>query len=382
MAGGRLYLDWNASAPLRPEARAAMAAALDSVGNPSSQHAEGRAARAALETARRQVAALIHAAPNEIVFTSGATEAVNMVLKGRAWSRVRVGAGEHAAVRAAAEAAAAAEEGVFETTPMRPDGGLDTGAAARPFAGGGAFLAALSPAQGETGAAEPPGGLAAVERASGACVFADATQLAGKEIYSEAGVAGGGFQFDTAFAAISAHKFGGPRGVGAVVIRDGEMLTPLLHGGGQELHRRSGTENVLGAVGMGAAAAAARRDLDAGVWEDVRRRRDYLEAALLTETPGLQVIAGQTPWRLANTLAVAAPGRSAESMLIKLDLGGVAVSAGSACSSGKMTPSPVLKAMATSPEVARCVVRISLGPITDEAEVDRFIAAWRRAMSR
>lgn len=373
----RRFLDWNATAPLRPEARAAMAAALDLIGNPSSPHQEGRAARAAIERAREQVARLVGASAGEVVFTSGATEAINWALKGRAWRRLRVAEGEHAAVRAAAEAMAA-KGASLEFSPLRPSGEIDVDAASTPSGSdeGGALFAGWE-AQGETGAAAAPGEIARLAASAGARAFSDATQLAGKTARHDADGATRGYRFETDLAAISAHKFGGPKGAGALLIREGLEIEPLMHGGGQEMRRRSGTENLAGVVGMGAAAEAASRDVESGVWDAVRELRDRLQAALCETTPGLVVIAAEAPWRLANTLAVAPPGARAESLLIRLDMAGIAVSAGSACSSGKMTASPALSAMGLTPEIAEAAIRISLGPTTTEADIEAFISAWR-----
>ena len=372
----RAYLDWNASAPLRPEARAAMASALDLVGNPSSPHQEGRAARAAIERAREQIALLVGAPPGEVALTSGATEAVNWAVKGRAWDALILAAGEHASARAAAEAASSSRDVPLlrlDATKEGAPAGLEH-STLDDFEGAALFIG--WEAQGETGAAAAPEQTNTLAAAMGALAFTDATQLAGKAAFNAAGDARA-YRFETEFAAISAHKFGGPKGVGALLMRGAFDIPPLVHGGGQELRRRSGTENLAGIVGMGAAAEAALRDVKDGVWEAVREKRDRLQSALLEETPGLAVIAADAPWRLANTLTVAAPGAKAESLLIRLDMAGVAVSAGSACSSGKMSASPVLAAMGLSPKIAEAAVRISLGPTTTEAELEAFLGAWR-----
>lgn len=374
MAGAsRVYLDWNASAPLRAEAREAMATAFDLFGNPSSPHQEGRAARAAIETAREQVADLVGARPGEVAFTSGATEAINWALKSRAWTALRVVEGEHAAARAAALAVSETQGASAFFQPLNPAGDFDAAGAETL---GSPSLCIGWEAQGETGAAAAPGVVAEMAKRAGAMSFTDATQLAGKAAFGRSGRRRV-YRFDTDFAVVSAHKFGGPKGVGALLIREGVDAQPLIHGGGQELRRRSGTENLLGIIGMGAAAEAASRDLAASVWEHVRDLRDGLQTALLEATPGLQVVADGAPWRLANTLTVAAPGAKAESLLIRLDMAGIAVSAGSACSSGKMSASPVLTAMGLPIEIADAAIRVSLGPATTEAEIDAFSAAWR-----
>ncbi|MEM9725060.1 MAG: aminotransferase class V-fold PLP-dependent enzyme [Pseudomonadota bacterium] len=407
----RTYLDWNASAPLRPEARRAMADAMDVAGNPSSAHAEGRAARALRERAREQVAALVGAEPDHVAFTSGATEAVNWALRhaprtrgekgGRAhggderggkgageqadrpWAAFWVLDGEHAAVTAAAHAAVGSGAALHRIPlhPLTGDPRLDHVDAAAVTEAAPDALICLWEAQGETGAALGPGEAATVSSVSGAgggdraLVFSDATQLVGKSA-SAADGATRAYRFDTDLAAVSAHKFGGPKGVGALLIRSGLDLPPLIHGGGQELRRRSGTENVLGLVGMGAAAAAALADLRAGLWEEVRARRERLWEGLAEITPSLVRLGGEARWRLDNTLALSAPGRKAESLLIQLDLSGLAVSAGSACSSGKLAASPVIAAMGLSPEIGAGTLRFSLGPSTTEADVDAALRAW------
>ncbi|MEL6979693.1 MAG: aminotransferase class V-fold PLP-dependent enzyme [Pseudomonadota bacterium] len=374
----RVYLDWNASAPLRPEAKAALIDALDLTGNPSSQHSEGRRARAAIERAREQVARLVGAEPAEVVFTSGATEAANQALRATPWRALRLSRGEHAAVLEAACAQGGEPGCALDWADPRPDGALDAARMARPFEDEGPALLVGAAAQGETGAAEPPGALCDWARAAGARAFCDATQLAGKAAFAAASGAAATYRFETEYAALSAHKFGGPRGVGALLARDGLAPEPLIRGGGQELRRRSGTENLAGIVAMGAAAEAAAADFARGVWESVLAMRRRLEVGVREARPDAVIHAEAAPWRLANTLSLAAPGLRAETLLMRLDLSGFAVSAGSACSSGKMSPSPVLAAMGVAPEIAAATIRISFGPATTEAEIDAFLAAWAR----
>lgn len=339
----RAYLDWNASAPLRPEARAAMADALDLVGNPSSVHAEGRAARAAVERARARLAEALGAADADIVFTSGATEAAALALAGRGLLASGV---EHDAVAAWTE----------EALPTQADGRVAVAEPAR---------STLQVANGETGVVQAlPPGLAVV----------DATQAFGKIPFA--------FDWTGAeMAFVSAHKIGGPKGVGALVLRRGADLPARVRGGGQEMGRRSGTENVAGIVGFAAAAEAALRDLAAGVWEGVSDLRNVLES-LLAEGAPETISVGKAVGRLPNTACLASPGWKGETQVMRMDLAGFAVSAGSACSSGKVRASRVLTAMGLPPEVAGSAIRVSLGPTTTEREVRGFAEAWLRAQER
>ena len=333
----RAYLDWNASAPLRPEARRAMLASLDVAGNPSSVHAEGRAARAIVERARAQVAEALGAGDADVVFTSGATEAAALALAGRDLAASGV---EHEAVAAWTR----------EALRTAPDGAVVVDDPAG---------ATLQAANGETGVVQVlHPGLAVV----------DATQAWGKIP----------FWFDASgarMAVVSAHKIGGPRGVGALVLRRGEDVAARIRGGGQEMGRRSGTENVAGIAGFGAAAEAAARDLAAGAWDEVARLRDALESHLEAGAPGTISVGKGSP-RLPNTLCLASLGWRGETQVMRMDLAGFAVSAGSACSSGRARASRVLLAMGLPPEVAGSAIRVSLGPLTTEAEVRGFAEAW------
>lgn len=346
MSAARTYLDWNATAPLRPEARAAMLAAMDAVGNPSSVHAEGRAARAIIERARAQVARLIGCEPGEVIFTSGATEAA--ALAAAQFPRLAAAAIEHDCVHAhATETLAVDGQGRVRHPESLPDG----------------TLLAVQAANSETGIRQP------LEQWDGvAPLLVDATQAAGKIPFGFA-------RSPAALALLSAHKFGGPKGVGALVAREGVELRPLHPGGGQELRRRSGTENVIGIAGFGAAAGAALRELEDGAWERVRRLRDDLEQALAEAAPELHVVGGDTD-RLPNTACFAVRGWRGETQVMQMDLAGFAVSAGSACSSGKVGPSRVLMAMGMDAEMAASAIRVSLGPATSEAEVTAFAATW------
>lgn len=369
MTTPRTYLDHNATQPLRAEARAAMIAAMDRFGNPSSVHAEGRAARAIVEAAREQVAALVNAKPGEVVFTSGATEANALALGGRAWRAVLVGNAEHAAVLAPARRLTTA----LTELPCRANGvqdisGAEAWASQLPASEAAAF-ASLGLANGETGVVQPVAELAAALAPFGAVVHSDAAQVAGR-IRIDFNALG------VSLMSVSAHKMGGPKGVGALIVRDGTQLDALFVGGGQEKRRRAGTESVVAIAGFGAAADAARRALDQV--PAIAALRDGLEAAILRNTPEAIVI-GAGVERLANTSLISMPGKTAETLVIKLDLAGFAVSAGAACSSGKVASSHVLEAMRVAPEIARGAVRVSLGPDTTAEDIERFVAAWTAA---
>ncbi len=372
MTTARVYLDWNAAAPLRPEARAAMLAAMDAVGNPSAAHAEGRAARAIVEQARVQLARLVGVAPDEIIFTSGATEAAALV--GRmGWSRVAASAVEHDAVRAQADLTLDAVRADGRVDAAR----LDPGALSEAGGAPGRGLLCLCAASGETGVVQPVAEAAERlgRRAGGDWrLLCDATQAIGKQPFSARDLA-------IDYAILSAHKFGGPKGVGAVAADPAAVYAPLLTGGGQERGFRSGTENVAAIAGAGAAADAALRDLERGVWDAAAERRDRLEAALRDAAPDVIVFGADAP-RLPNTLHFAAPGWRGETQVMLMDLAGFAVSAGSACSSGKLRASPVLEAMGVAPAAAASALRVSIGPATTDAEIDAFAAAWIDAYRR
>jgi cysteine desulfurase len=372
MTSARTYLDHNATEPLRPEARQAMLAAMDAFGNPSSVHGEGRAARAIVEAAREQVAALVNARPGEVVFTSGATEANTFAINGRPWRALLVGNAEHSAVLAPARRSL----GPRLELPCRPDGvqdlsGVEAWAAALPKSDLPAF-ASLALANGETGVVQPVADLVAMLTPFGIVVHSDAVQATGR-------IAVDFRALGLSLMSLSAHKMGGPKGVGALIVRDGTPLEALLAGGGQESRRRAGTENVIAVAGFGAAAAAALRDLEHVA--RIRDLRDSLEAELL-RTNSHSVLVATDAQRLPNTTLVAMPGKLSETLVIKLDLAGIAVSAGAACSSGKVGTSHVLEAMGVAPEIARGAVRVSLGPSSTVDDVQRFVAAWNAATGR
>jgi cysteine desulfurase len=371
----RVYLDWNATTPLRPEARAAMAAAWDFCGNPSSVHAEGRQARRLVEEARAGVAGAIGALPRNVVFTSGGTEANALALmpglrrgSGLPVERLLVSAIEHASVLAGGRFSGDA----IGTIGVTGAGLLDLGRLRAELEGGPPALVSVMLANNETGAVQPVPQVADIVHAAGGLLHIDAIQALGK-ISFDINI------LNADLVTVSGHKIGGPKGVGAVALAEGVRgLEPLLRGGGQELGHRAGTENVAGIAGFGAAAKAAMGALqsDAIRLESLRNR---LEKGL-QETRGVQeviVFSGDVP-RLPNTTLFTVPGLKAETAVIGFDLEGIAVSSGSACSSGKVQPSHVLKAMGFGPELAQGAVRLSLGWSTSSADIDRSLKAWRK----
>jgi cysteine desulfurase len=366
----RAYLDWNATAPLRPEARAAVSAALELTGNPSSVHAEGRAARRLNEDARAEVAALVGAEPKNVVFTSGGTEANMLALTPATASmsapcrRLLVSAIEHPSVLAGGRFPASQVEQV----PVTAAGQIDLSAlSTRLAAGGGWALVSLMLANNETGVIQPVSEVAHLVHEAGSLLHVDAVQGPGR-IPCDINALGADL------LTVSGHKIGAPKGVGALIRREGIALDPLITGGGQERNQRAGTENVAGIAGFGAAAAAARAGL-ASEGARMLRLQEKLEAKLRVASPGI-VIFGAEAERLPNTTLLAVPGMKAETAVIAFDLEGVAVSSGAACSSGKVQPSHVLAAMGVPPGLARGAIRVSLGPNTTESEIDRFVAAW------
>jgi cysteine desulfurase len=368
MTATRTYLDYNASSPLRPAARAAVLAALDIMGNPSSVHAEGRRARAVIDTAREQVAALVGAKPSEVVFTSGATEANNCVMAA-GWMAICVSAVEHDSVLAPARTSGAK----VIALPASQDGVVDLQCVAEQLAqvasGGARALLSVMMANNETGVIEPVAAAAALAREHGLSLHVDAVLGPGRLPVNFAALGA-----DT--LAISAHKLGGPRGVGALIVRDGVNLPALIKGGGQERRRRGGTESV---AGIAVAAAEVARDVDAVA--RMQALRDKLEAGVMATTPNA-VIVGRDAARIANTSCIAVPGKPAETLVIRLDLEGVAISAGAACSAGKVGANSVLEAMGLGADIARSAVRVSLGPQTGEDDIAAFLAAWEKVAGR
>lgn len=353
------YLDYNATAPIRPEALDAMTAALAEPGNASSVHQPGRRARRLVEEARAKVAALAGVEPNWVIFTSGGTEANNLALRGLPAQRLIVSAGEHDSVlQAVAEA---------EVIGLTADGVVDLqalGAALKDAPEG--TLVSVMLANNETGVIQPIGQVAALARAAGAWVHCDAVQAAGKIPLDMVAL---GVDLMT----VSAHKLGGPPGVGALLASPELPLTALQRGGGQERRRRAGTENLAGIAGFGAAAEIALEDLPK--LQKLGELRDHFEREIKALAPDLKVFGGAVP-RLPNTSCVAVAGLAAETQIMALDLAGVAVSSGAACSSGKVQPSHVLTAMGAAPEEAASAIRVSLGWASRAQDIERLLAAW------
>lgn len=339
----RLYLDWNATTPLRPEAKAAMLAAMEVVGNPSSVHAEGRAAKALIERARGQLAAALGADGADIVFTSGATEAAALACAGRDLACAEV---EHEAVAAWCD-------------PLLP---VDAAGRVEARVPG---ESAVQLANSETGVIQSlPAGLA----------LSDLTQAFGKIPFS--------FNWlGCDMGLVSAHKLGGPKGVGALVLRRGLDVSAQLRGGGQEMGRRAGTENLIGIAGFAAAAEAAARDLANGVWDEVAEIRNILDSAL-SDLANNTISVGKEASRLPNTLCLIAPGWKGETQVMAMDLAGFAVSAGSACSSGKVRASRVLRAMGFEDGLAGQAIRVSIGPGIRRDDVLRFAEVWAAAYAK
>lgn len=361
----RVYLDHNASAPLKPAVKAAMVQAMDLVGNPSSVHQNGRAVRRAVEEARAAVAALVGAKPAGVLFTAGGTEANNLALRGFPGRRVMVSAVEHDSVLAAAPDAA--------RLPVDRHGVVDLDALERTLrAADGPALVSLMLANNETGVLQPVVEAAALAHAHGALFHCDVVQGAGRVPLDMSAL---GVDLLT----LSAHKLGGPAGAGALVVAPGLEPEALIRGGGQEKRRRAGTENLLGIVGFAAAARLALADLpEAG---RLTLLRDEMEARALKAVPDARVMGAGAP-RVGNTSSLALPGVPGETQVMALDLAGVAVSAGSACSSGKVAPSHVLAAMGEGADTAACAIRVSLGWDSDAASVERFLAAWTAMAGR
>ena len=374
----RVYLDWNATAPLRPAARDAMIAALDQLGNPSSVHAEGRAARRLIDEARERVAGLVGAKPANVIFTSGGTEANRLALTPppvrsdgptRAMTLL-VSDLDHASVRSGGRFPREA----IGTVATLAEGTLDLADFERQVASNarqGPVLAAAMLVNNETGIIQPVREAADLVHASGGLLHVDAVQAAGRIpiVITELGAD---------LLAISGHKIGGPQGVGALVRRDDAVNFPYpdTTGGRQERGMRAGTENVAGIVGFGVAAGEVGAELGAEP-PRILALRDRLEQGLRAISPDV-VIFGEGAKRVQNTTLFAVPGLKAETVLIALDLDGIAVSSGAACSSGKVAPSAVLAAMGVPTELSRGAVRVSLGFSTGESDIERFLDAWMR----
>lgn len=368
----RVYLDWNATTPLRPEARSAMLAAFDVSGNPSSVHSEGRAARKLIEDARAAVAAAVGGDVRNVVFTSSGTEANALALapglrrgNGQAVQRLIVSAIEHPSVLAGGRFAADA----VEIAPVLPSGVLDLTALEALLAERRPALVSVMLANNETGAIQPIPEIAALVHGAGGLLHVDAVQALSKIPININ-------ELGADILTVSGHKVGGPKGIGALIVADGLYgLQAQVRGGGQEQGRRAGTENVTGIAGFGAAVKAAMASREANA-----ARSKALQARLergLRDHRGAVIFSGNVP-RLPNTTLVSAPGMKAETAVIGFDLEGIAVSSGSACSSGKVQPSHVLRAMNADPALLTGAIRLSMGWDTTEADIDRCLEAWRK----
>ncbi len=368
----RVYLDWNATTPLRAEARSAMLAAWDLIGNPSSVHAEGREARRLVENARAALAAAVGSLPRNVIFTSAGTEANALALSpglrgpsGGPVERLLVSAVEHASVLAGGRFPAD-RIGLIRVTRS---GVVDFDRLKSLLSNGPPALVSIMAANNETGAVQPVAEAARIVHEAGGLLHVDAVQALGKIPFDIK-------MMGVDIATFSAHKIGGPKGVGALVVAEGLTgLVPVLRGGGQELNRRAGTENVAGIAGFGAAVKAALQALPKDA-ERMATLRDRLEN-------GIRALADATIFsddieRLPNTVLFSAPGLKAETAVIGFDLEGIAVSSGSACSSGKVQPSHVLSAMGFDRAVAQGAVRLSLGWSTEPEDINRVLEAWRK----
>lgn len=377
------YLDHNATSPLRPEARAAMERAFDTGGNPSSIHAQGRRARVAVERAREQVAALVAGRAQDLIFTSSGTEANALAIAaaiqgaaeaGARLTRIFASAIEHDSVLANVAVQSERVAGLrSETIPVTREGIVDLEALRCGLREGkGRALVAVMAVNNETGVIQPLEEVASLAKEAGALLLVDAIQAAGKIALDVEAL-------EADYLSLSAHKIGGPQGIGALFVKDGAPFSPLLRGGGQERGRRAGTENVFGIVGFGAAADAARHD----VLNTARLAtlRDRFERRLHEIAPGAVVIGAESA-RVANTSDFALPGLAAETSLIALDLDGVMVSSGAACSSGKVARSHVLAAMGFPEEISRCALRASFGWSSGEEDVDAAIASLSKLLAR
>lgn len=352
-----IYLDHNATAPVKPDVAEAVHKALGSCGNPSSVHGAGRAARRMVEDGRDAVAALAGARPERVVFTAGGTEANNLAPRGAGRARIFAGATEHPSVLKGTDG--------VETVSVRRDGRLDLAALDAALAKSKlpAFVSVML-ANNETGVIHPVAEAAQIAKRHGALVHCDASQAPGRIAFDMASLGAD-------FLTLSAHKIGGPMGAGALVLGPGIEIESILRGGGQERRRRAGTENVPAIAGFGAAASLAQDDLRTA--SRLAALRDLLETRLAAE--GAVPIGAEAP-RLPNTSCLSMPGVTSDTQVMGFDLAGFAVSAGAACSSGKVEPSHVLAAMGVPEAEARTAIRVSLGWSTTDAEVEAFIGAW------
>ncbi len=359
-----VYLDYNATAPIRAEVIEVVARVMGTVGNPSSVHACGRWARRKLEDARATLAELLAVRAQDIVFTSGGTEANNLALRGGGRARLIVSAGEHDSVLAAAGAQAC-------RAPLRACGRVDLDRLSELIGSdGGDTLVSVMVANNETGVIQPIREVIALCHARGALCHCDGVQALGK--LSLAGLI-------PDFLTLSAHKIGGPHGVGALVLGRGGVLVGQQLGGAQERHRRGGTENVAGIVGFGKAVELICAEQE--TLGRIRALRDDMEQRIQALAP-MATIFGQSVARLPNSSCVVMPGVGSDMQLMAMDLDGIAVSSGSACSSGKVQPSHVLRAMEVTEDAAGSVLRVSLGWGTTQSDIDRFVESWATLYDR
>lgn len=358
----RAYFDHNAAAPLSAAARRAIAVAIEVTGNPSSVHADGRAARRIIEDARAEIAGATGAQAADVVFAGSGTEACQLMLRHTGRTRLLAAATEHVAVLASPH----------ETLPVQKNGLLDLDAFDNALGSDGAdAVVAVMLANNETGVIQPIAEIAEIAHARGALLAVDAAQALGK-IKIDIGELGADA------LALSSAKVGGPLGVGAAVFRTGVTPTALIAGGGQERGLRGGSENVIGVAGFGAAAADVPDLLKRQ--PEIARLRDRLEAAIVSVAPIASAAGGDAP-RLASTSALPMPGTPASTQVMALDLAGFSVSAGAACSSGKVGRSHVLDAMGLPDDIVESTIRVSLGPDATDAQIDGFTEAWRALYS-
>jgi cysteine desulfurase len=361
----RLYLDYNATAKIRPEVIQALAGAMATVGNASSVHGAGRDARKAVEDARRKLAALLGAASNQVVFTSGGTEADNQVMHMCDPARTFVSAVEHPAILDACPGA--------QRVPVDADGVIDLEALDALMAEADApQLVALMLANNETGVIQPVAEAANIAHRHGALLHCDAVQAVGKIPVDFTALGA-----DT--MAMTGHKFGGPQGVGALIVRVPDIVDCLMRGGGQERGLRGGTESVAHITALGVAAEIAMDRMDD--YAALAELRDRMEARLIQTTPGMRIFGAGAP-RLPNTSKLMMPGVSSETQVMSFDLAGIELSAGSACSAGRIEPPYVLTAMGVPDAEALCALRISLGWDTTETDIERFIGEWGKIFER
>lgn len=371
----RHYLDNNATTPVRPEVIDAVCETMRKVGNSSSVHEEGRKARETVETAREALRALVNGPVNGVIFTSGGTEAIHYALNGTvnngSVKRVFVSAVEHAAVPSNAAATGAP----VETIPVTADGVADLDwlkerLKSYDVAREGGFLVCLMYANNETGVIQPVAEAAEIVHAAGGLLFVDAAQAVGKLPVN--------FVMSGAdLMAATGHKFGGPLGVGALIVAPNLPLDPVMRGGGHEMNRRAGTHNVPAIAGFGKACELAAGSFDK--WARIEALRERMQDA--AEAAGARIW-GKGMARLPGTLSLSAPGFSSATQLMTMDLAGIAISSGSACSSGKTKPSHVLAAMGASEEEATSAIRVSLGWASTEEDADAFIREWPAAYAR